>query len=183
MKKHVRFFGLLALSLLIAIAVAPVGASASSSNILWTPDDIGSFSLASDFASTTSTSAQSTNLTVSAAASTAYLCEGEGVWSLASGTSGAKLAILAPTSSTLEGQIDCASTGVTAFTSSIVTVSGTLGVACNTVSATLLPYQWSVRVKTSTTAGSITFQAAPASAVVLTIKAGSWMRCSKVTEL
>lgn len=153
------------------------------STLLTAPGFGKTVSLLADFTSTTSTSAQSTNLTISAAASTAFMCEGEEVWSLASGTTGAKMAIAAPTSSTIEGQINCATSAATAFTSSIITATSTLGVACNTVSATTLPLQWSARVKTSVTSGAIAFQVAPVGAIVLTVKAGSWMRCTQVTEL
>lgn len=140
-------------------------------------------SLLANFTSTTSTSAQATNLSIAAIASTAYLCEGEGVWSQASGTSGGKMAIAAPASSTIEGQINCAAASVTAFTSSVITAINTLGVACGTVSATSLPFQWSAHIKLSTTPGNIVWDTAPVGAVVETVAAGTWMRCTQVTEV
>ena len=142
-------------------------------------------SLLADFTSTTSTSAQNTNLTVNVPATFVGLVEFGGNWSLASGTSGAKLAISIPTGATIRGSAYGVLATAAGFSSSAITAGATLTSAFNTATGPVESgYYGSVRVKgNGTNSGAIVFQAAPAAAVVLTVKAGSWMRLTPDVEL
>lgn len=142
-----------------------------------------SISLLADFNSTTSLSAQPTNLTFPVAAGDIWLVEFGGRWSLASGTAGVKLAVSAPTGAVLDGGIWADLGALTTGTSAVI-ASTALSSAFNTVAATLEPFEGYCRIKMDgTNAGSITLQIAPAAAVVATVKAGAWMRASRVTEV
>lgn len=140
--------------------------------------------LAADFNSTTATTAQDTALTFAIAANEAWLVEFGGTWSVASGVAGAKLAINGPAATTIEGNAHGElATGLDTYHSARLSALATLSTAFNTVAATPEGVFGSVRVKASSTPGTVTFQVAPGGAVVLTLKAGFWMRATKVLEV
>lgn len=130
--------------------------------------------LSSDFVSTSSTAAQSTNLTFAMGANDVWHIQFEGNWSLASGTGGAKIAIAIPTGATIQG---CAhgelGTGLSTYTSADITAGSTLVGPFNTVSSTLEPIRGFATIEgDGTHSGNVTVQMASVSGVDVTAKAG-----------
>lgn len=141
-------------------------------------------SLFADFSSTTSTSAQNTNLSIPVGANDVVLVEWGGNCSLASGTSGIKFALTGPTGATIEGGEYGELAAVTASTFFRMSALATLIGPFNTVAATLEGVEGNARIKMDGThGGNIVLQCAPVAAVVATLKAGFWMRVSLVTEV
>ena len=140
--------------------------------------------LLADFNSTTAITAQNTNLTVNIPATGIYLVEFGGNWSVASGVAGAKLAINTPTGATIRGAVHGELASSAGYTGIPIIAAATLTGPFNTAAATEQSFYGSVRVKgNGTNAGAVVLQVAPAAAVVLTVKAGAWMRATPVVEL
>lgn len=140
-------------------------------------------SLLADFASTTALTAQNTNLTFAVAANDVWLVEFAGDWSVASGVAGANIAVNAPAGATIEGVARGETSSSSAFASARITAAGTLVGPFNTAAATVEDVRGAVRVKMGATPGAVTLQVAPAAAVVLTLKAGFWLRARKIVEV
>lgn len=138
--------------------------------------------LINDLSTTTSTSAQNTNLTFAVGANDIWLVEFGGVTTAAANTNGVKFAISCPSGAVMEGGMEGpGATGLTTYAAARMNSPGTLTSAFNSVTAQTAPYFGAVRVKMDGThSGSITFQVAPGTTTSVVLKAGSWIRATRV---
>jgi hypothetical protein len=140
-------------------------------------------SLLSNATSTIATNTNS-NLSFSAAANEVWVIEFD--WTAqCSSTGGSKFQITAPTGSTIEGFYEGTTSAITTLTYQRITAINTLtGTAAHTVATTPAPDRIIVRVKVSSTAGTIALGFASVTAgQTTTIFAGASMIAYKVTEL
>jgi hypothetical protein len=140
-------------------------------------------SLLSNATSTVATNTNS-NLSFSAAANEVWVIEFD--WTAqCSSTGGSKFQITAPTGSTIEGFYQGTTSAITTLTYQRITAINTLtGTAAHTVATTPAPDRIIVRVKVSSTAGTIALGFASVTAgQTTTIFAGASMIAYKVTEL
>lgn len=142
-----------------------------------------SLCLAADF-TTSATTAQPTNLTFAMGANDVWIVEFEGVWNVASGAAGAKIAIAGPGTALIEGGIFAEGASLTADSTGRISALGTLSSAFNTGANVTEPVKGFFRIKgDGATAGAVTFEVASGAAVVLTLKKGFHLRARRVVEV
>jgi hypothetical protein len=142
--------------------------------------------LKSLLASATSTIATNTNtnLSFSIGVNEVWIAEFL-VTAQCSGTGGSKFQISAPTGATIEGWLESTTTTANTVLNQRITAINTLtGTATHTVATTPAPDTILVRIKNSTTAGTVALGFASVTAgQTTTIFAGSFLRAYKATEV
>lgn len=139
--------------------------------------------LAANYTNAT-TSQVATNLSFAIAANEVWLMQVQ-FTAQCSSTGGSKFQINAPTGATIEGWYEGTTSSLTALTYQRITAINTLtGTASNTVATTPAPgYIW-VRIKNSSTAGTVSFGAASVTSTqTTTVFAGAVLTAFKVTEV
>lgn len=130
------------------------------------------------------TTETATNLSFAIAANEVWLVQVQFTWQCSS-TGGSKCQINAPTGATIEGWFEGSTSSITTLTYQRITAINSLtGTAANTVATTPSPgYIW-VRIKNSSTAGTVSFGAASVTSTqTTTIFAGATLIAFKMAEV
>jgi len=139
--------------------------------------------LTSNF-TTSSTTAVSTNLSFAIAPNEKYYVTIEGTASKATSSTGLKLAVGAPTGCTVVGEAYLGGATLAATqVPSLISAINTLGTTFATGTGVQVTFRETFLVQNSTTAGTITLQAATVTSNVATIYAGTRMFYTKATGL
>jgi hypothetical protein len=147
----------------------------------WQSIEKGSEALTANF-TTSNTTATNTNLSFSIAANEKYKVTVTGTASKAISATGLKLAIAAPTGCTIKGvQYGGGATLAASLVPSLITAINTLGTTFATGIGIEVPFVLEFVVTNSSTAGSITLQAATVTSNTLTIYAGTCMQYEPYT--
>jgi len=143
--------------------------------------------LANDFTTTSTVSLQSTNLTcqlavlgVNGAAADSLVVDFGGTTISAANTNGVQFGISIPTGATIEGGVHSAGPiSLANFLEARINAGSTATAAFNTFSGAAAPFWGSVRVKgDGAHSGPVTIQLQPGTTAAVTMKAGSWIRCT-----
>lgn len=139
----------------------------------------GSIHLAADF-TTSSTTAVSTNLSFPIGANQSYVVIISGHCSKATTNSGLRMAIDAPSGSTITGtEYRALASYSTALTNGEISAINTLGMIQATGIGVKVPFRIEFTITTSSTPGNVTLQGATVTSNTMTIYAGARMSYSK----
>jgi len=133
---------------------------------------------------TSSVTAVSTNLTFAIAAGAVFSVDVYGSCSKATSATGLKFAIAAPAGCTVAGfQLGGGATLAASLVPSLITAINTLGTVLATGIGIQVPFTLHFRVVNSSTAGSLTIQAATVTSNVATVYAGTKMTYRGITQV
>lgn len=160
-------------------AGTPVTKKATKQNIAG-----GSIALSGNFTTASTTGVDITGLSFAIAANEIYTVEVYGTASKATSATGMKIAIACPASATIAGvQYGGGATLAAVEAPSLISAINTLGTTFATGTAIRVGFRLAFRVVNSSSAGTISIQAATVTSNTLTVYAGTYMIFRKSTNV